>query len=81
MKSKMLVALGAAAMVVVTAQSANATDKRQTHKVTRHHVSTSDRVSDARVRAAYDEWRPAAPRAAYDEAARYRNTNPTPAGH
>lgn len=81
MQSKMLAALGAVAMMVATAQTATATEKRDTHKVTRHHVSTSDRVSDARVRAAYDEWRPAVPRAALDEAARYRNTSPMPAGH
>lgn len=81
MISKLRVALGAAAMVVVAAQSAGATEKRDTHKVTRHHVSTSARVSDARVRGAYDEWRPAVPAAALDEAARYRGGFSAPAGH
>ncbi|WP_315832955.1 hypothetical protein [Bradyrhizobium prioriisuperbiae] len=81
MKSKILLALGAAAMVAVTAQTAGATENRDPHKLTRHHVSRSAAVSDARARAAYDEWRPAAPRAALDEAARYRNTSPMPAGH
>ncbi len=85
MKSKILVALGAAAVMVVATQSAGATEKRDTHKVTRHHLLTSAHAraeeSDARARNAYDEWRPTVPAAAFDEAARYRGTTPTPAGH
>ncbi len=85
MKSKILVALGAAAVMVAAAQSAGATEKRDAHKVTRHHLSTSAEVRaqefDARARNAYDEWRPTVPAAAFDEAARYRGTTPTPAGH
>jgi hypothetical protein len=80
MKNKMLVALGSAAILFSIAQSAAATEQRDTRKVARHHMSSS-RISDARVRDARDEWRPLAAPVQNYPGAYYNGAVPMLAGH
>jgi hypothetical protein len=81
MKNKSLVAFGSAAILLSVVQSAAATEKRDTRKVTPHPVSTSTGVSDARIRAAHHERRPVTTQAPDYPNAYYNGSIPMLAGH